>query len=362
MERNIDQELLDLASSDAVFTDILIQTDKPVMLKTPKGWEEAPNFDPLFPEEIGSLLDTVDKEWKQKIATHAISRALNLSSCRLRINAYRINSGQEYGISIRRQPLKPPQLTDIGVPMFVRKEIEKGKGLIIVTGQTGSGKTTTLASMLQYINATRSAHVITIEDPIEYIHDRNQSIFSQKEVPTDVASFAEGLYDALRQKPDVILVGEIRDKEAADVAMLAAESGHLVLASMHTNTAVGAIGKLLNWFPNEVAQRSKTLSDSLLMVLCQSLIPTIEGTGWVLANEALVNSGAQTANMIADPSKQSQLNDFMKRSTDQMSQSLNKDLARLVRDRKISAQEAMKATNNKLELTEMLGAGAGPAR
>jgi len=356
MERNIDQELLDLASSALVFTDILIQSDKPVMLRTPKGWEDAPHFDPLFSEDIHQLMDLVDREWRVKIASHAISRAINLSSCRLRINAFRINGGTEFGISIRRQPLKPPSLQEIGVPLFVRKKVEEGKGLIIVTGQTGSGKTTTLASMLQYINTTRSAHIITIEDPIEYVHDRDQAIFSQKEVPTDVSSFAEGLYDALRQKPDVILVGEIRDKEAADVAMLAAESGHLVLASMHTNSAVGAINKLLNWFPAEVTQRSKMLADSLLMVLCQSLIPAIDGESYVLANEALVNSGVQTANMLADPAKHSQLNDFMKRGTDQMSQALNKDLVRLVREKKISPAEAMKATNNKIELNEQLGA------
>ena len=355
MERNINEELLQLASSDQAFTDILIQTDKPVMLKTPRGWTEAPNFDPLFSEETHLLLDNMEPKWRDLLPVRAISRALNLSSCRLRINAYRMNGGGDQGISIRRQPLKPPQLTEIGVPMFIRKEIEKGKGLVIVTGQTGSGKTTTLASMLQYINATKSAHVITIEDPIEYIHDRDKAIFSQKEVPTDVPTFAEGLHDALRQKPDVILVGEIREKEAADVAMLAAESGLLVLASMHTNKAEGAISKLLNWFPGETQQRAKMLSDSLLMILCQSLIPTLDGTGWVLANETLVNSGPQTANMIADPSKHAQLHDFMKRGTDQMSQVLNKDLARLVRDKKITPQAAMDATNNKLDLTDQIG-------
>lgn len=356
MERNINQDFLDLVSSEVVFTDVLIQTGQPVVIKTPKGWVDAPGFDPLHTEDMHYLLELVDKDWKQNIATHAISRAINLSSCRLRINAYKINGGTEHAVSVRRQALIPPPLSQIGVPLFIRTELEKPKGLIIVTGPTASGKTTTLASMCQYINATRSAHVVTIEDPIEYVHDRDKAIFSQKEVPTDVDSFDEGLYDALRQKPDVIMVGEIRDKNAADVVMLAAESGHLVLASMHTNSAMGAINKLLNWFPQEVNQRSKMLADSLLMVLCQSLIPTIDGKSWVLGNEVLMNSGAQTVSMLSDPLKQPQLKEFMKARTDKMSQTLNQDLFRLVRDSKISPSDAMKATNNKMELTDLLGA------
>ena len=252
-------------------------------------------------------------------------------------------------------------LDSTGLPQFIRPSLSSAKGLIVVSGQTGAGKTTTLASMIDHINATRAAHIITIEDPIEYVHDRKKSIVSHKEVPVDVATFSDGLKEALRQKPDVILVGEIRDRETADVAMMAAESGHLVLCSLHTNSAVGAITKLLSLFPaDEVNQRCRTLSDALLMVVCQNLIASKSGDSFVLAAEVLMNTTPQTSAMILDPTKHSQISDFMKRSPDQMSRSLNSELHRLIKSGQISDKEAMRVTNDRMALSELINSAPMP--
>lgn len=353
--RDIASELIDLVNSGGVFTDIHIETDRPVMLKTPGGWAEAQNIDALYTEDISAFLKNIDADWRENIKKNAISKAIDLQACRLRINAYRINGGASVAISIRRQPLSPMSLESTGLPQFIRPSLGSAKGLIVVSGQTGAGKTTTLASMVDYINSTRAAHIVTIEDPIEYVHDRKKSIVSHKEVPVDIDSFSTGLKEALRQKPDVILVGEIRDRETADVAMMAAESGHLVLCSLHTNSSVGAITKLLSLFPaDEIHQRCRTLADALLMVVCQNLIASKDGESFVLAAEVLMNTTPQTAAMILDPVKHIQIADFMKRSPDQMSRSLNSELFRLVKNGLVSEKEAMRVTNDRMALSELI--------
>jgi twitching motility protein PilT len=209
--------------------------------------------------------------------------------------------------------------------------------------------------MLDQINATRSAHIVTIEEPIEYQLQRKQSIISQKEVPADTASFSSGLREALRQKPDVLMVGEIRDFDTADTVLHAGESGHLVLATMHTNSAVSAITKLLSFFPAEQReQRAAALANSLIGVIFQSLMPTEQGDDVILAHEMVFNNNQQVAPYITDLSKLHLIGEFMRRKEDNMSRSLNEVLAQLVAKKAVSAKDAMRATYNRLELHEML--------
>jgi twitching motility protein PilT len=325
-------------------------------IKTPRGWREVGPW-PVTDIEMYPLLHAIDDDWKLKIANGAIDRPFALTNCRLRCNVFRAAGGRKIVISIRRLSLTPMPLDKTGLPPYVKTLLETTKGVIFVTGPTGSGKTTTIASMLDYINQTRSSHIITIEEPIEYEFERRKSIISQREVPTDTPSFYSGLREALRQKPDVIMVGEIRDFDTAETALHAGESGHLVLASLHTNSAIGAISKLLSFFPQEQReQRAHALSTALIGVICQSLVPAENDEGFVLASEMIFNHNQQVAQFVAEPSKMHMLADFMKRKEDNMSRTLNEDLATLVAKKRISAKDAMRAAYNRIELHDLMNA------
>ncbi|CAM5524549.1 PilT/PilU family type 4a pilus ATPase [Thauera mechernichensis] len=350
----VTEVLLKLANSELNFSDVHIELDRPIKVRMPYGWEEIDDSPLLTHSDITDFLQITDPEWKTNIEQHAISRAIDLYSCRLRLNAFKAGGGRSLVISVRRQPLQPLPLEATGLPMYLRTQVSHQRGLILVTGHTGAGKTMTMASLLDNVNRNRSAHIITIEDPIEFVHERNRSIISSKEVGIDTPSFAQGLRDSLRQKPDVIMVGEIRDHETADTVFAAAESGHLVLASLHTNSVLGAINKMLSWFPDETAHRSRMLADSLLCVISQTLIPSADGKRRVLAPEILLNQDKAVTECLEKPEKHSMLRDFMHESRDKMSQSLNNVLVNLVRDGKITDREAMRNTNDRVGLMGLL--------
>ncbi|RJF92149.1 type IV pilus twitching motility protein PilT [Noviherbaspirillum saxi] len=354
LSRDLVQEIIGLIGSDQVFTDIHIEQDAPMMIKTPRGWQEV-GGEPVLMEEMTPVLDSIDREWAAKLPGGAIDRPFVLTRCRLRCNAFLASGGTKVVISIRRLPLHPIPLERTGLPQYVKTMLEATKGVIFVTGPTGAGKTTTLASMLDHINSTRTGHIVTIEQPIEYQLMRKKSIVSQKEVVTDTPSFSSGLREAMRQNPDVIMVGEIRDQETAETVLHAGESGHLVLATMHTNSAVNAITKLLSFFPHhQQEQRAIALANSMIGVICQGLVPTENGDAFVLASELLFNNNQQIAKFIADPAKLPLLADFMKRREDNMSRCLNEDLAQLVGRKLISPKDAMRVAYNRIELHEMI--------
>jgi len=346
--------ILELVNSEMSFTDLHIEQDAPMMIKAPRGWQAVGN-NPVSLTDMRPLLNAIDQDWEDKIMEGAIDRPLILTQCRLRCNVYRMASGEKVTVSIRRFPLIPVSLEKTGLPAYVKTLLEATRGMILVTGPTGSGKTTTVTAMLDYLNSTRSAHIITIEEPIEYRLERKQSIISQKEVPTDTPTFFDGLRDAMRQKPDVLMVGEIRDFETADTLLHACESGHLVLATMHTNSAVSAINKLLSFFkPEQRDQRALSLAHSLVGVICQSLLPNEAGNSLVLASEMIFNNNQQASQFVANPEKLHLLADFMRRKTDNMSRSLNDALTQLVAKKVVSPKDAMRAAYNRMELHEQI--------
>jgi twitching motility protein PilT len=352
--RDLLTEIIALVNAGQTFSDIHIEQDAPLMLKTPRGWRQV-GTEPVTLEEMKPVLKAIDQDWEDKIIEQAIDRPFALTACRLRCNVYRSSSGEKVSVSIRRLPLQPIALDKTGLPQYVKTMLEATKGIILVTGPTGSGKTTTIASMLDHLNATRSAHIVTIEEPIEYELQRKQSIISQKEVPADTASFSSGLREALRQKPDIIMVGEIRDFDTADTVLHAGESGHLVLASMHTNSAMSAITKLLAFFsPEQRSQRATTLAGALVGVIYQSLLPTESGDEFALAYEMIFNNNQQAAQYIVDSDKMHMLSDFLRRKEDNMSRSLNEVLALLVSKKIVNPKDAMRAAYNRLELHDMI--------
>ncbi|MCL6574498.1 MAG: PilT/PilU family type 4a pilus ATPase, partial [Bacillus sp. (in: Bacteria)] len=201
-------------------------------------------------------------------------------------------------IAIRVVASKVPTIEDLDLPNIVSKLVEKPQGLILVTGPTGSGKSTTLASMINYINRTMSKHIITLEDPIEYLHRHANSIIDQREVGFDTQSYANGLKGALRQDPDVILVGEMRDLETIGIAITAAETGHLVLATLHTSSAPSTVNRIIDVFPSEQQSQIRIqLASVLLGVISQRLFPTVDKKGRRAATEIMVNNPA-IANLI----------------------------------------------------------------
>jgi twitching motility protein PilT len=352
--RDLSREILELMDMRQTFTDIHIEQDRPIMLKTPRGWMETGDGPVLF-EEMRSLLDTIDEQWEPLLARGALDRPFVLTRCRLRCHVYRSSGGRKVVISIRRLPLEPISLDKLGLPAYVKTVLEGTRGIVLVTGPTGSGKTTTIASLLDHVNRTRNSHIVTIEQPIEYYIEGRQSIVSQREVPTDTASFSAGLREALRQKPDVIMVGEVRDLDTADTVLQAGESGHLVFATMHTSSAISTLTRLLSFFPHEQRERHATsLANSLVGVICQSLVPSEDGQELVLASELLFNNKQQVSKLLVDPSKLHFLGDFIRRKEDNMSRSLNEHLSSLVSRNAITARDALRATYNRIELHDML--------
>jgi len=214
-----------------------------------------------------------------------------LDLARFRVSAFKERS--HYALVLRQIPTKMLTLEQIGLPQQVKELLWKPRGLILVTGPTGSGKTTTLASMLNIINEQRAVHMITVEDPIEYYHAHKGCVVTQREVGHDVPSFAEAIRRALRQDPDVILVGEMRDLETMQAAITAAETGHLVFATLHTTGAAETINRIVDAFPTDQQEQVRTqLADGLVAVISQLLLPRVDKPGRVAAFEIMIQTPA----------------------------------------------------------------------
>jgi len=256
---------------------------------------------------------------------------------RFRVNIYRQRSC--CALAFRIVPTEVPSLEDLGMPEILKKIAERPQGLVLVTGPTGSGKSTTLAAMINYMNETMNRHIITLEDPIEYLHKHRGCLIDQREVGLDTKSFSGALRAAMRQDPDVILVGEMRDLETIATAITAAETGHLVLATLHTSTAPSTIDRIIDVFP--AAQQSQIriqLASELAAIISQRLFPTADGNGRVAALEILVNNPA-IANLIRSE-KIHQIMSIMQTSRAQGMCTLEMSINQLLQERKITAKSA----------------------
>ncbi|OIO14270.1 MAG: type IV pili twitching motility protein PilT [Helicobacteraceae bacterium CG1_02_36_14] len=270
---------------------------------------------------------------------------------RFRANYYRTIHG--IACSFRMIPIEIPTLDEYNNNPIFKQLVKKEKGLILVTGPTGSGKSTTLASMLHEINMTERRHIITVEDPVEFVHKNIKSLFSQRDVGTNTNSFAAALKYALRQDPDIILIGEMRDAETIGAALTAAETGHLVFGTLHTNSAPGTINRIIYVFSGEEqGQVRAQLSSSLVAVISQSLIPRIGG-GKVATQEVLISNPA-IANLIRED-KVHQLYSQMQLNQNETHMSTQtQEIVSLLQKNIISKENAVKNSNRPEELVKMI--------
>ncbi len=266
---------------------------------------------------------------------------------RFRANYYRTLG--ETAAAFRVIPIEIPSLDDLGAPHVYKKLIKREKGLILVTGPTGSGKSTTLAAMLNEINLHEQKHVVTVEDPVEFIHQNKKCVFSHRGVGEDTASFATALKYAMRQDPDIILIGEMRDKETIEAALTAAETGHLVFGTLHTSSAAGTINRIIDVFTgDEQPQIRAMISTSLVAVVAQALIPKLDG-GRIAASEILVTNHA-ISNLIRED-KVHQIYSQMQlgqEGTGMITQS--QALLKYIKEGKISRDAALQYSNKPEEL------------
>lgn len=266
-------------------------------------------------------------------------------------------------LTLRLIPNKLFTLEEIGLPNITREILRRPRGMFLVTGPTGSGKTTTLASMVDYINNNLERHIITVEDPVEYYHPHKKSLVSQREVGVDVPSFAEALRRALRQDPDVILVGELRDLETIESALRAAETGHLVFGTLHTSSAQGTITRIIDQFPvNQQEQVRVQLSSSLIAVLCQALLPRIDTKGMIAAYEFLVFTNA-IANLVRE-GKEFRISSSIQTGKKLGMQLLDDHLFQLWQEGKVDEEDAIDRATESAELRNKIeqhrsGAAAG---
>jgi twitching motility protein PilT len=263
------------------------------------------------------------------------------------------------GAVFRTIPWEIKGFDALGLPPVVKSMCDKPRGLILVTGPTGSGKSTTLAAMLDKINSEREEHMITIEDPIEFLHNHKKCLVNQREVHADTHSFSNSLRAALREDPDIVLIGEMRDLETIEAALRIAETGHLTFATLHTNSAASTINRIIDVFPaHQQPQIRAQLSMVLEGVLCQALLPRVDGRGRAMVMEILVPNPA-IRNLIRDD-KIHQIYGSMQAGQEKLGmQTANQSLASLYMKRQITLEIAMTASSNKDELQDMINRGVG---
>lgn len=314
--------------------------------------EDEDDYIPTIQESEDMILSLLKPEQRELVLK---GQDLDVGSMledgsRIRANIY--HQRNNLAASIRLLEGVIPTIEELGLPLTIQKLAEMPRGLVLVTGPTGCGKSTTLASMLEHINHTQNRHILTIEDPIEYIYKHDKAMIHQREVGKDVAEFATALRSALREDPDVIMVGEMRDFETISAAITAAETGHLVLATLHTTSAAQTIERIIDGCPIDAQNQIRLqLANVLIGVITQQLIKRTDKEGRIAATEVLLNNNA-VSNLIRE-NKAFQIQSTIQSNIAQGMHSLNHDLIRLIREGKITKEMAIMYSPTPTELSKI---------
>lgn len=344
-------------------SDIHIKPHNPPMLRI-DGRIVPTEYKPLSPDETRQAIYSImSSEQRQMFESR---KELDMSMRIEGISRFRMNAYSEQGnvaAALRVIPLEPIPMEDLSLPPVLKKFALERQGLVLVTGPTGSGKSTTLAAMMEFINNTKDVHIVTLEDPIEFYYTNKKSIISQRELGTDTVSFVTGLKYALRQDPDVILIGEMRDQETILAAMKAAETGHLVLSTLHTTDSVQTINRILNSFPpHEREALRHELAVLLKGCVAQRLIQRSDGPGRVAVHEILV--GTPTISDLIMKNEIDQCYDIIAQGSMDGMLTMNAAIFSLYQDEIISLDDALSYSDNPNELQRMMrgafhGSGLG---
>ena len=341
MPFRVDDALRHVVESDG--SDLHLKVGAPPLIRVHGALSAIPGAEKLAPDDTEEALRTLigalparsefDEEGEADFS-YSIPRL-----SRFRVNAFR----QRGSISIvcRAIPYQVRTIEDLGLPAAIRALAEERRGIILLTGTTGSGKSTTLAAMIDHINETRAEHVITLEDPIEYLHSDKRSIINQREVGSDTRSFARAMRRVLRQDPDVILIGEMRDEETVRTALSAAETGHLVLSTLHTLDATETINRIIDFFPPHLQQQARVmLASTLRGAVSQRLVPTAGGDGRVAASEVMIVTG-RVEDLILNPEETGKISQVIAEGDYYGMQTFDQSLLEHVQAGRVSERVAM---------------------
>jgi twitching motility protein PilT len=327
-------------------SDLHVKVGSAPMIRLAQGLQRL-DRDPLSPIETQVIADAIIPADRKPIFAERgeVDFAYSVANVgRFRANVFRQRSS--VSMVLRRLRFGGPTFAEIGLPDAVRAIADEHRGLILVTGPTGSGKTTTLAAMIEYINKTKPVHIVTIEDPIEVLHKDAMASINQREVGNDTQDFLSALRAALRQDPDVILIGEMRDTETVRAAIAAAETGHLVMSTLHTVDATETVNRVIDFFPPyQQKQVRLALAGTLRGIVCQRLVPTVNG-GRVPALEILVNTG-RIAERIVDPDKTIEIKDVIADGGFYGMVTFDQWLLRLIQEGTVSVEDAMKSVSSR---------------
>jgi twitching motility protein PilT len=346
---------------EARASDVHLTPGSPPVLRVRGHITPMDGYPDLTPQQTRDVVYSILNDDQRKRFEN--QKSLDFAYAIPGVARFRVNTYFQRGAisaALRHTPDQIPPLEELGLPPIVGEFTKKPRGFVLVTGPTGSGKSTTLASMVDIINKEREEHILTIEDPIEFLHRHQKCIVNQREVGSDALDFATALRGALRQDPDVILVGEMRDLETISTALTAAETGHLVFATLHTQSASQTVDRVIDVFPpHQQGQVRMQLSVALQGIVTQQLLPTADGSGRVVACEVMVPTPA-VRNLIRE-GKTHQLYSTIQTSAANGMQTMDSDLARLVRQGKINRALAEQRSAIPEELNRLLGGAPAAA-
>jgi twitching motility protein PilT len=356
MAFDIDQALRYVVDREG--SDLHVKVDSPPMARIHGALRPIDGSEPLTAQETEAALEHIlkDQGLLQEFATDGEADfSYELSGLsRFRVNAFRQRGW--VSIACRAIPFQVRTIDDLGLPEVIRRLAEEPRGIVLLTGTTGSGKSTTLAAMIDHINSTRARHVVTLEDPIEYLHRDKLSIINQREVGQDTESFARAMRRVLRQDPDVILIGEMRDEETVRTALAAAETGHLVLSTLHTLDASETINRIIDFFPPHLQQQARVmLAATLRGAVSQRLVPRLGGDGRVAVSEVMVVTG-RVQDLILNPQETGRITEVISEGAYYGMQTFDQALLKHVVEGNIAEETAFEVASSTHDFKLMLAA------